>query len=235
VCAGLNQRSSVLVREDGSIESHSEWPRPINGELPFGDGGAVAWSVGAATWPNGGSGYVMYRSGPDEPVTVESLPFGPSVGTPASGRLHWTCFPFGLGSWAPGEAATFALSDVSLYAVHAEATGLVLHPRVRSASGNTLRRVSHEGWRLTAGGAREPVALGPFGSVSSQSVRGDWTAMAHPEADLVRIVSASGTSFSMTCYYPFMVAWAGRSLVVCTSEGDILLFERLVDVLEALR
>jgi hypothetical protein len=32
-----------------------------------------------------------------------------------------------------------------------------------------------------------------------------------------------------------MVAWAGRSLVVCTSEGDILLFERLVDVLEALR
>jgi hypothetical protein len=235
VCAGLNQRSSVLVREDGSIEPHSEWPRPINGELPFGEGGAVAWSVGAATWPNGGSGYVMYRSGPDEPVTVESLPFGPSAGTSTNGRLHWTCFPFGFGSWAPGEAATFALADVSLYAVHAEASGLVLHPRVRSAGGNTLRRRSHEGWRVTNGAAREPIALGPLGSVSSQSVRGDWTAIAHPEADLIRIVSASGASFSMTCYYPFMVAWAGRSLVVCTSDGEILLFERLVDVLEGPR
>jgi hypothetical protein len=235
VCAGLNQRSSVLVREDGSIEPHLEWPRPINGELPFGNGGAVAWSVGAATWPNGGSGYVMYRSGPDEPVAIESLPFGPSVGAWTNGRMHWTCFPFGLGTWAPGEQAAFALPDVTLYAVHADESGLVLHPRVRSASGNTLRRLSHEGWRVTSGGVREPVALGPFGSVSSQSVRGDWTAIAHPEADLIRIVSASGTSFSMTCYYPFMAAWAGRSLVVCTSDGDILLFERLVDVLEGLR
>jgi len=235
VCAGLNQRSSVLVREDGSIEPHSEWPRPINGELPFGNGGAVAWSVGSATWPNGGSGYVMYRSGPDEPITVESLPFGPSVGAWANGRLHWTCFPFGLGTWTPGEQPAFSAPDLTLYAAHADASGLVLHPRVRNASGNTLRRLSHEGWRVTGGAARESVALGPFGSVSSQSVRGDWTAIAHPEADLIRIASASGASFSMTCYYPFMVAWAGRSLVVCTSDGDILLFERLVDVLEGLR
>jgi hypothetical protein len=235
VCAGLNQQSSVLIREDGSIEPHSKWPRPINGELAFGHGGAIAWSVGAATWPHGGSGYLMHRSGPDGPVTVEPLPFGPSVGAWANGRLHWTCFPFGLGTWAPGEPAAFALPDVTLYAAHADESGLVLHPRVRSASGNTLRRLSHEGWRLTSGGVREPVALGPFGSVSSQSVRGDWTAIAHPEADLIRIVSASGASFSMTCYYPFMAAWAGRSLVVCTSEGDILLFERLVDVLEGLR
>jgi hypothetical protein len=235
VCAGLNQRSSVLIREDGSLEPHSEWPRPINGELPFGNGGAIAWSVGAATWPNGGAGHVMHRSGPDEPVTIESLPFGPSAGVWAHGRMHWTCFPFGIGTWAPGEPATFALADLTLYGVHADATGLVLHPRVRSASGNTLRRLSREAWRLTAGAAREPVALGPFGSVSSQSVRSDWTAIAYPEADLIRIDSASGQSFSMTCYYPFMVAWAGRSLVVCTTDGDILLFERLIDVLEGLR
>jgi len=203
--------------------------------VPLRNGPAVAGSVGAATWPNGRSADVMYRSGTEDVISVEYLPFGPSVGAWANGRLHWTCFPFGLGTWTPGEQPAFSAPDLTLYAAHADASGLVLHPRVRNASGNTLRRLSHEGWRVTGGAARESVALGPFGSVSSQSVRGDWTAIAHPEADLIRIASASGASFSMTCYYPFMVAWAGRSLVVCTSDGDILLFERLVDVLEGLR
>jgi hypothetical protein len=234
VCAALNQHTSILIREDGTMHAHSEWPRPINGELPFGNGGAVAWSVGAATWPNGGAGYVMYRSSADEPVAIESLPFGPTVGVWANGRLHWTCFPFGLGTWAPGEPATFAAPDLTLYAAHADASGLVLHPRVRSATGNTVRQLSHEGWRLIDGAARQSVPLGPYGSISSQSSRADWTAAAHPEADRIQIVHRSGASFSMTCYYPFMVAWAGRSLVVSSSDGEILLFERLVDALEGL-
>jgi len=35
----------------------------------------------------------------------------------------------------------------------------------------------------------------------------------------------------MTCYYPFTVAWAGSSLLVSTIEGELLLFEDLVDEL----
>jgi len=235
VCAGLHQQTSVLVREDGSIAPHHEWPRPINGELPFGSTGAVAWGVGKATWPHGGPGYVMYRSTPNEPATVEELPFGPTSGAWHNGRLHWTCFPFGLGTWAPNEAPAFSFPDLTLYAVHPETTGVVLHPRVRSETGNTVRRLSPGAWRVRTGDWPEPIALGPYGSISSRSIQDDWTAIAHPEADLVRLESGTGAAMSMTCYYPFMVAWAGRSLLVCTSDGEILLFERLIDVLEGLR
>ena len=58
-----------------------------------------------------------------------------------------------------------------------------------------------------------------------------WTAVACPESDVVRLTSAGGRTLALTCYYPFAVAWAGRSLVVCTSEGDVLFFERLLDVI----
>ena len=33
----------------------------------------------------------------------------------------------------------------------------------------------------------------------------------------------------MTCYYPVRVAWAGHSLLVSTAEGELLLFEHLID------
>jgi hypothetical protein len=36
----------------------------------------------------------------------------------------------------------------------------------------------------------------------------------------------------LTCYYPYGVAWTGRSLLVGTVNGELLLFERLMDVLE---
>ena len=37
---------------------------------------------------------------------------------------------------------------------------------------------------------------------------------------------------SMTCYYPFTAVWAGRSLLVATVDGELLMFECLRDVLE---
>ena len=36
----------------------------------------------------------------------------------------------------------------------------------------------------------------------------------------------------MTFYYPFSAVWAGRSLLIATVEGELLLFESLQDVLE---
>jgi hypothetical protein len=232
VCVGLHRHASVLVREDGSIEPHHAWPRPINGELPFGDAGAVAWGVGKAAWPDGGPGYVMFRSAPDEKPTIEELPFGPTAGVWQNDRMYWTCFPFGVGTWAPNEAPTFSLPDITLYAVHPDDAGFVLHPRVRGATGVTERRLPGHGWRWRPGQPPEAMPLGPFGPASSRSVSGDWTAVTHPEADLVRLESTAGPALSMICYYPFSVAWAGRSLLVCTNDGEVLLFDRLLDVLE---
>jgi hypothetical protein len=232
VCVLLNRPMSMLLRQDGSIEPQHSWPRPINGELPFGATGAVAWGIGKASWPDGGPGYVMLRSTREDKPSVVELPFGPTNGIWDDGRLYWTCFPFGLGTWAPGEPPTFSIPNLSLYSVHPTESGFMLHPRVRGTTGVTERRLPAHGWKWQPGQAPEPIALGPSGPATSRSTRAGWTAIAHPEADFVSLESSEGLTLSMACYYPFSLAWAGRSLVVCTNDGEVLLFDRLIDVLD---
>jgi hypothetical protein len=232
VCTVLRGSESFLVRENGAIEPGVRWPRPINGQLPFGDGGAVAWSVGTARWPDGGSGYVMSRTGPNDEPTIEPLPFAPQAGTWWRGRLYWACFPFGVGSWAPGEAPAFALPDLTLFSVQGDDTDLVLGPRARTTYGAAERRLVTEGWRWQPGHAPQAAVLGPHGVASSRAASADWTAIAYPEADLVQLEHAGGVVVSMRCYYPFTVAWAGRSLLVSTADGELLLFEHLKDVMD---
>jgi hypothetical protein len=48
----------------------------------------------------------------------------------------------------------------------------------------------------------------------------------------VQLESDRGNRISITCYYPFTVAWAGDSLVVATVEGELLIFEKLLGALE---
>jgi hypothetical protein len=59
-----------------------------------------------------------------------------------------------------------------------------------------------------------------------------WTATAYPEADVIRLDSGSGRSLLLTCYYPFRLAWIGRSLLACTAHGELLLFERILDAID---
>ena len=74
VCARLHATESFIVREDGSIESHHRWPRPITSELPFGEAGAIAWDQGGTLQSGTLPSYVMYRRTPEEAVTIEELP-----------------------------------------------------------------------------------------------------------------------------------------------------------------
>ena len=185
VFASLHGRRSVVVHENGEVHTHFTWPHTVNGELPLGTDGAVAWYNGTARWPTLEPGYVMYRSSADdEPVTVELL-FRPSVGTWWDGRLYWTSFPSGVGSWAPGEDGTLSLPDFTLLAIHPDESGLLLAPCFRSKEGEYLRRRCTQGWRWKPGTSPAAVSLGPVGAASSHSVRGAWKASAHPEADLV--------------------------------------------------
>jgi len=166
----------------------------------------------------------MYRRSHDADVVVEELPFGPTAGVWHDGRLYWTCFPFGLGSWAPCEDPTFALPELSLYGIQPDGDSLVLHSRVRGVTGTTERRFPAHAWRWRAGHALEAIEPGELGPQSSVAIDGEWTATAHPEADVV-MVSSPSAARPLPCASPYSVAWAGRSLVVCTSAAEVLLFE----------
>jgi hypothetical protein len=222
-------QASFIVRENGSVEPHLSWPRAMNGQLPLGVDGAVAWMN---NWDGPGPGYVMYRAGVDDTPTIQELPFKPTVGAWWRNRLYWTSFPSGLGSWAPGEAPTVSLPDLTLMAIHPEETGLMLAPCLRDTQGAYRRQRSTECFRWKPGSPVEAVLLGPHGAASCRSSDRGWTAFAYPQGDIVSLESDDGQRASMTCYYPFTTAWAGRSLVVATIQGELLFFEDLVGALQ---
>jgi hypothetical protein len=233
VCARLHATESFIVREDGSIAPHHLWPRPITSELPFGEGGAIAWDQGG-TLPSGTlPSYVMYRRTPEDAVTIEELPFRPAMGTWWNGRMYWASLGSdihpgrGIASWAPGEAVRFDIDDVSVYDVHAEDGWLVLEPRFLGADNKPVRRLLNQGWRWRAADGLVPMALGPEGASSARSRANGWTATAYPESDLVQLKADDGHTVSMTVYYPFRLAWVGRSLLVSSIGCGLMLFEDL--------
>jgi hypothetical protein len=74
-------------------------------------------------------------------------------------------------------------------------------------------------------------ALGPYGASSARSRSNGWTATAYPESDLVRLESDNGQSLSMTVFYPYRLAWVGRSLLVSSIGCGLSLFEGLADAI----
>ena len=237
VCARLHAAESFIVREDGSIEPHHRWPRPITSELPFGDGGAIAWDQGGTLQSGTLPSYVMYRRTPEEAVTIEELPFRPAMGTWWNGRMYWASLGSdvhpgrGIASWAPGEAVRFDVDNVSVYDMHPEDGWLVLEPRFLGADNKPVRRVLNQGWRWRPADGRVPIALGPEGASSARSHANGWTATAYPESDLVELKADDGPTLSMTVYYPFRLAWVGRSLLVSSIGCGLSLFENLADAI----
>ena len=73
------------------------------------------------------------------------------------------------------------------------------------------------------------------GASSGRSHANGWMAVAYPEADVVKLTADDGFTTSMTVYYPFRLAWIGRSLLVSCVHAGLLLFENLADGLDDLR
>jgi hypothetical protein len=121
------------------------------------------------------------------------------------------------------------LPDLTLTAVDAHEADLVLSPCVRNVERVLQRRRATHVWHWRGDRPPEAESVGPLGAATSRSVgRGGWTAIAYPEADVVQLESADGRVMSMTCYYPFKVAWLERSLLVSTIRGELLLFDDLM-------
>ncbi|MEZ5417975.1 MAG: 6-hydroxymethylpterin diphosphokinase MptE-like protein [Vicinamibacterales bacterium] len=232
VAVPVHGTASVWIGADGAMRPHLTWPAPIVGELPM-DGGAVAWSNGTQSMPALGAGYVLYRPSPDGPVTRETLPFRPTAGVWWNGRLHWTTFRTGLGAWAPGAAPEWRLDDECFCGLVSDGTSLTLAPATRDAAGLVVRRRHERALRLDADGRVAAVSLPPEGAAASIAAGPDWTAAACPDADVIRL-ARDGVRLDLVCHFPMAVAWAGTSLVVRTAPGDVLLFEGLAGVLDAL-
>ncbi|MCC7416243.1 MAG: DUF115 domain-containing protein [Acidobacteria bacterium] len=235
VCVAPHTTRSFVVREDGTVEPHVEWPRPITGEARWGDAGLVAWSNGTHRWPVVVPAYVMFREHPSSRPAIVELPFRPSIATRWRNRIYWTCFSSGVGaftgvaSWAPGGEARFEVEGPQLFACIPDGEALRLEPCVLKPGGGFERRLLREGLRWTPGQPPAAVALGPDGARSSVEEAGGWTATAYPDLDRIRLSRADGRVLALVCHRPFRLAWTGRSLVVTTADRDVLLFERLLD------
>jgi hypothetical protein len=237
VCVSFQRSESVVVMPEGSVRSHHTWPRPIVGELPFDNGGAIAWGDGLSGFPERvGAGYVMYRHDRAGQVTTQELAVRPTIGRWWQGRVYWNCHPrrvespTGLVSWAPGEETTRPeLPDLpATLGMHSGDEGLAFEVGGGPMQGGRWqRRFTRQGWTWRPGMDRQPIELGPFGAAAARDTHDGWTAIAYPEADLVRLESHDGRTVSMTCYYPIGLGWVGDSLLVGTIDQELLLFERL--------
>jgi hypothetical protein len=243
-CVLFHRHESIVVRPDGSTRPLHRWPRPIVNELPLGDGGAIAWGDGLSGFPDRvDSGYVMYKPSRDGEIVIQELPMRPTIGKWWQGRVYWNCHPrrvespTGLVSWAPGDEALRPelLELPATIGLHTGEEGLTFEVGGGPIQGGRwVRRFERRGWTWRPGMDLCPFELGPHGAAAARDTSGAWTAIAHPEADLIRVESADGRGLSMACYYPIGLGWVGESLLVGTIEQELLLFENLTARLEEL-
>jgi hypothetical protein len=182
----------------------------------------------------------MHRPVPNGDVHVFLLPFRPAQGVWWRRRLYMNCLPTassenGFGSWAPGEAAVLRCPELLLQGIVPGDDALHLEPYVPAADGglSRWRAVGAGAWSWTPGQASTRRTLGALGAASSSASRGDWTAVAYPQADRVALTAADGRSLHLQCYFPIRVAWAGDALLVSVADGGLLIFDRLAPRLGA--
>lgn len=242
VCVAPHQHWSTIVGPDGQIVTHHVWPRPIVGELPLGDDGAIAWGTGLASLTDTRPGYVMYRAHAGGDVIVDELPVRPNVGAWIGERLYWSCWPgvaaswTGLASWLPGEGVRLEVSGLPpIGCIRRDGETLFLDP-LSLGTNECIERASLTwGWKWRPGGTLLPSRTAPEGTATATASNGIWSATAYFASDAIELSSTDGRRRWLTCYNPFRLAWLGPSLLVSTVEQELYLFENLTDTLEHAR
>lgn len=230
VLGAVRTHESFAVDENGAVRVLSRWPRPLIAEVPWGtEGGALAWSSS-----DEGSCIMLRRDASAEPE-VWPVPFRPSLPLiDADGGALWSSYFGGLWSWRPDGTSRREAETPPTIGIRREGTGVRLDP-IKTGDKGTIRTPMTDALLWHPDTSRvDRLALGPEGVSWSISADAGWTAEGFPHADIVRVTTPSGRTFDLACYFPFSVAWAGRSLVVVsTTACAVLFFPRLKDVLEA--
>ena len=230
VLGAVHAHESFALDEDGHVRPLSTWPRPMIAEVAWGtEGGALAWNVAEE------GSYMMLRRDAYAEPEISPVPFGPSWPLiEADGGTLWSSYFGGLWSWHPDGSARLEADIPPTLGIRREAADVRLDPVTQDELG-VIRMPLREAllWDRNTG-RLDSLALGDEGVSWSISVDAGWTAEGYPHADLVRIISPGGRAFELACYFPFSVAWAGRSLVVVsTTSSVVLFFPHLRDALEA--
>ncbi|MBP7779399.1 MAG: DUF115 domain-containing protein [Acidobacteria bacterium] len=220
------QSYSWLLSEDGACTRLAEWPRAISAQVPWGEGGALAWNAVTAD--------AFVRRADGDIVVTERLPFLPvHVAWGGDDGPVWCARDRAIWHWTPGTAPRRGGELPAAGFLRTERDQLTVAPVVRNAAGVLeRRRLDHEFRRL--GDQWTRVAAPTEGQCARVAAGAGWQARSHPFGDLVRLDRADGASFRLACYSPLGVAWAGATLAVTTSDGTLLIFPRLADVLETL-
>lgn len=228
VFAEAGSTRGTCIDEDGSWEADDPWPKPISGVARWGSEGAIAWR-------NGDVSHVMWRDRPGGEVHDEAIPFRASLAYPQpDGSVWWTALSGGLWSWFQGEWRQL-VETPPVMSLHVERDGVRLDPRGEDATFETRPRATDAFiWEPgTQSVTRRPV--GPEGPIWSTSMTRGWTATAYPFADQIHLRHVDGAERVLVSPAPFSVAWAGRSLVTSTREGQLLVFRDILVQLERVR
>jgi hypothetical protein len=99
---------------------------------------------------------------------------------------------------------------------------------IPTEGGRLVRRRERRGWRLSADGTRLEVRdLPEEGQAWGDARAAGRHARAYPDADTIRLATSSGAALRLACPWPRSVVWLGQSLLACTSDGTVLVFEHL--------
>jgi hypothetical protein len=230
--ATLDDRQAIVSRVDGSgsylvdaagdVTDAPSWPAPIVAEAGWpATNGAFAWS---ARPPR------LFVRGTDGTIAHDvSLPFTPSSAEAEGHAIRFTALD-GIWSWTVADGPMQVVATVPLMAAHrVDPETLALAPVPfaldRPARVQTTRELT---WSSIRGLRDRPA--GPLGPCWSVSVRDGWLAEAFPDANLVRVSDAQGAQAWVVCDYPRAVAWAGASLVIASTVGELWLVPALRDL-----
>jgi hypothetical protein len=224
------QRRSVVIDAHGGFDYREPWPRPILGELGWGDSG------GTVAWYNGDEPYLMLREAAGREARLIPVPFRPNRICVEPDGAVVAATADGLWRWSAQEGPTRMADMPAAVAIRPAASGYRIDPIVKDDVGFTIRTHLRHAWQWETGlTAPRRIDLGPDGPCWSISTGGAWTAAAFPHADRIRLTHPDGGVFTLLCYYPVTVAWAAGSLVVVSgTSGSVLLFENLLTTLAAI-
>jgi len=216
------QHASFRVDADGAFEPMPEWRSPITGEI-HGPSGAMAWTF---TSPAS----LLFRETPTSTVVAAEVPFQTYTAAWWQNRVLLTT-DAGVWSWQPGEAPQ-QLASLSP-GVIVDARDGVLHVDPLPLVDGRLARIRlTTGWDVEiATGRVTERELAAQGQAWSEAPGVHATARTYPEADAVRLVMEQRELW-LVWPSPRTAAWVGRSLVLNTTQGAVVVFTDLLSTLE---